>query len=90
MTHKELIEKLSHDSGATKAATEKLLSLLSGVAAEQLQSQGSFTLHGIGTLKVVNTAARQGRHPQTGETLNIPAGKRIKLSASKGLKAALA
>ena len=43
-------------------------------------------LPGIGKIQVRQTKARQGRNPATGETINIPAKKRVRLTASKSLK----
>ena len=46
-------------------------------------------LPGVGKLKVKATAARKGRNPKTGESINIPAGQRVTFSPSKELKEAM-
>lgn len=89
MTHKDLINALSAHTGESKAQSENFLKGLAGIVAAQLVEQGQITLHGIGTLHVVDTAARTGRNPQTGAAIDIPAGKRIKLKAAKALKDAV-
>lgn len=38
---------------------------------------------GFGIIKVVDTAEKKGRNPQTGEAIIIPAGRKIKFKASK-------
>jgi DNA-binding protein HU-beta len=39
----------------------------------------------FGTFTVVDTPARKARNPATGETVDVPAGKKVKFRASKGL-----
>lgn len=56
----------------------------------RLPISGKITLHDIGTLAILDTAVRKGRNPQTGDEIDIPAGKRIKLKAAKALKDAVA
>jgi DNA-binding protein HU-beta len=89
MNHKELIKRLAEQENITQAAVDSLLKKLADTVAAELHNQGEIVLHGIGTLTVVDTAARQGRNPQTGEAIEIPAGKRIKLKACKALKDAV-
>lgn len=43
-------------------------------------------LPGLGKLLVRSSKARQGRNPQTGAVINIPARKRIRFTPSKVLK----
>lgn len=89
MNHKDLINALSAHTGESKAKTENFLKGLADIVGDQLAEQGQITLHNIGTLRVVESAARTGRNPQTGEAIEIPAGKRIKLKAAKVLKEAV-
>jgi len=90
MNKNELINTLfATSTGASKAAIERVVNDLTGVIVQQLQTTGKFTLHGIGTLAVVESAARTGHHPQTGERIQIAAKKRVKLKACKALKAAV-
>jgi len=90
MNHKELIEQLSTDIATNKATIERVLKGLADVAGNQLKTNGSFVLHGIGSIVTVDAAAREGRNPATGEVIHIPAKKRIKLKACKALKDAVA
>jgi len=90
MNHKELIERLSQTAeGENKATIDRVVRRLVYVMAAELKNTGKFTLQGIGTLSVVETAAREGRNPATGETMRIPAKKRVKFSACKALKEAV-
>jgi DNA-binding protein HU-beta len=47
------------------------------------------SLPGVGQFEVAERAARQGRNPQTGEPIAIPASKAVKFKAGKALKDAV-
>jgi DNA-binding protein HU-beta len=51
-----------------------------------LKKGDSVTLIGFGTFKVVKTAARKGRNPQTGETIQIASAKIPSFKPGKALK----
>ena len=68
---------------------EKMLETLGDVVAAELLGDGEITLPGLGKLKARKTAARPGRNPRTGETLQIPAGRKIVFVPFKELKEAL-
>ena len=59
------------------------------VAAAELLGGGEISLPGVGKLKVKEAAARPGRNPKTGETLTIPAHKKVVFTACKELKEAM-
>ena len=44
------------------------------------------TLTGFGTFNIRSREAREGRNPQTGETIRIPASKTVGFKAGKALK----
>jgi DNA-binding protein HU-beta len=54
-----------------------------------LQEGGEVTLPGLGKLSVKTSAARTGRNPKTGETLEIAAKNKPHFSAAKALKDAV-
>ncbi|NOV29191.1 HU family DNA-binding protein [Methylomonas sp. ZR1] len=90
MNHRDLVRTISDNTGIHKTDADMALRGLADVIAAELHIHGSITLHEIGTISVVETAARKGRNPQTGAEIDIPAGKRIKLKAAKALKDAVA
>ena len=59
------------------------------VAAAELLGGGEIPLPGLGKLKSKDIAARHGRNPRTGETLDIPAHKAVTFTACKDLKEAM-
>ena len=56
------------------------------VVEEELRAGGKIQLVGFGTFEVAERAAREGRNPQTGETMSIAASKAPKFKAGKALK----
>jgi len=85
MTQAELIVQLAGKSDVTKAKAEEILKNLCEIIKDDLKKDGSVRLPGIGTLSVQQRAARTGRNPQTGKTIQIPARKAAKFQASKVL-----
>lgn len=49
-------------------------------------TDGSVAIVGHGTYSIVERAARDGRNPQTGATMHIPASKSVKFKPGKDLK----
>lgn len=84
-TKASLISRVSEKTGFSKAASAELLELVSALTAEDLHSQGVALIPGIGKIKVVDRPARTGRNPRTGEALEIPARKALKLSPTSAL-----
>ena len=91
----ELIEKAletarnAHDRVMRPSDMDVALKSLCEVATAELLGGGEVPLPGLGKLKVRETAAREGRNPRTGETLHIPAGKKVVFVPGKDLKEAL-
>jgi DNA-binding protein HU-beta len=89
MNKGELIEKVAKNSGLSKTDADKALSSILDAIAEAVATEDKVTLIGFGTFSLSERAAREGRNPQTGETLQIPARKIVKFKAgSKLLEAA--
>lgn len=90
MTHQELIDSIANERrGVTKVAVKAVLAELAVQVSAELCRNGQMTIKDIGTFKVLETAERQGRNPNTGDSITIAAGKRVKFKAAKGLKEAL-
>ncbi len=54
-----------------------------------LRHDGYFRINGFGTFKTVLHKAREGRNPQTGEKIWVPAKNVIRFIPAKALKAAM-
>lgn len=68
----------------TKVSAEKAFDAFCKVLADGVANDGA-RLPGVGSFSVVARAARQGRNPQTGKTMEIAARKVVKFSAAKPL-----
>ena len=86
MTKAELIEKMAKDGKVSKAEAGRLLNSFISNITGALSKGDSVTLVGFGTFLVSKRAARKGRNPQTGDTINIPAAKIPRFRPGKGLK----
>ncbi|HOI75337.1 MAG: HU family DNA-binding protein [Syntrophaceae bacterium] len=85
MTKAELIGAIAGEAGITKAAAGKALDAFMGAVAKELKKSGKLGLVGFGTFSVIKRKAREGRNPQTGKAIKIPAKKVVKFKAGKGL-----
>lgn len=89
MTKAELIEKVAQKTKVSKADAGRVLSGFLDSVTASLAKGDAVTLVGFGTFAVSRRAARKGRNPQTGGTINIPATKVPRFKAGKGLKDAV-
>ena len=89
MNKAELIDKVSVAAELNKTSAARAVEAVLDAIAETLKSGEQVTLSGFGTFSVTARAARTGRNPRTGETINIPASKNPKFKAGKGLKDAV-
>lgn len=89
MTREEIIAKAAADAGISKAKAGAALSSVLNSITEAVGKGDKVTFVGFGTFSVATRAARTGRNPRTGETLNIPETKVPKFKAGKKLKAAV-
>lgn len=84
------VEKLaSNDVKVTKKDAALYVDALFETVGQALVDGQRVAISGFGIYEVVDRAARTGRNPQTGETVNIPATKGIKFKPSSTLKAAV-
>ena len=89
MNRMELVAASAEKSELSKKDAEKALKAFTDVVAEELKKGEKIQLVGFGTFEVSERAAREGRNPQTGETMTIAASKSPKFKAGKALKDAL-
>ena len=89
MNKSELIEHIANQADISKAAAGRALEAVIGGVKSTLKKGGSVSLVGFGTFSVTKRAARTGRNPRTGATIQIKAMKVPKFRASKTLKDAI-
>ncbi len=89
MNKTELVAAVAEQAEISKKDAEKALKAFVDVVIEQLKAGDKVQLVGFGTFEVSERAAREGRNPQTGETMKIAASKAPKFKAGKALKDAI-
>jgi DNA-binding protein HU-beta len=95
MTQAEFIQAVQMEMGLRDkkelplSNIKAVLDAAGAVSRQELAGGREANLFGLGAIKVVQRAARQGRNPRTGEALEIPARKGLKFRASRALKDAL-
>ena len=85
MNKGELVEKVARECALSKAAAEQVLASVFGAITDAMADGDKVTLLGFGTFSVSERAAREGRNPQSGETMKIPAKKVVKFKAGTKL-----
>ena len=89
MNKKELVQTIAKEADVTIDNAEKCLDALMKGVTESLARNDNVTLIGFGTFQVKDRAAREGRNPKTGETIQIKASKVPSFKAGKALKDAI-
>lgn len=86
MNKTELIAAIAEKTELSRKDAEKALKAFTEVVEEELKKGEKIQLVGFGTFEVSERAAREGRNPRTGETMEIAASKAPKFKAGKALK----
>lgn len=89
MKKTELVAALSSLSGESKAAVERILDALPGVAIPALVAGKSVPLTGLGKLAVKRLAARTARNPRDGSSVDVPARQAVRFRAGQALRGAM-
>lgn len=89
MKKAELVEVVAEKAGLTKADATRAIEATFEAIKGVLVKGDKITVPGFGTFSVGQRAAREGRNPQTGETVKIAASKSAKFKAASALKEAL-
>lgn len=85
-TKASIVSRVAEAAGVSKRAAGSLVDLFAAILNSDLANNGVANIPGIGKLKLADRAARAGRNPRTGETLQIPARKAVRFRPSAGLK----
>ena len=89
MNKSELIDAMAGDAGISKAAAKAALESLIGSVWSTLKGGGRVSLVGFGSWSVSKRAAREGRNPQTGATIQISAKNVVKFKAGADLSSSV-
>ena len=89
MNKSELIDAIALSADISKAAAGRALDATLDTIGETLRDGDPISLVGFGVFQVKDRAARAGRNPQTGETIQIEACRVPGFKAGKALKDAV-
>ncbi len=86
MTKSQLVQKLAEGSELSKKQADAVLQTLVDTTVNSVKKGDPVKIPGLGTFRKVQTKARMGRNPQTGEPIKIPARKKVRFSVAKTFK----
>jgi len=89
MTKQELAQQVAADSGLNGSDAKNAVDATFDAIAGELGKGGEVAVAGFGKFSVSKRAAREGRNPATGETIQIAASNAAKFSAASALKKSL-
>ena len=89
MRKPELAAAIAEKADLTKEKASEVITVITDIIAKTLSEGDSVSLIGFGTFEVRSRAERQGKNPQTGAAITIPAAKVPAFKAGKGLKDAV-
>jgi DNA-binding protein HU-beta len=86
MTKSQLVLKLAEASQLSKKQADTVLQALVEITVSSVRKGDPVKIPGLGTFRKVQTKARMGRNPQTGEAIKIPARKKARFTVAKTFK----
>ena len=89
MTKSEFVDHVASEADLSKGDAASAVDAVLTTIQETLSRGGEITFSGFGKFHVAERGAREGRNPQTGETMQIAASKVPRFSAGSGLKKAV-
>jgi DNA-binding protein HU-beta len=89
MTKSQVVSHLAERSDIPKKTAVGFLEELVTLATKECKGGGQFVIPGLGKVVKAHRKARQGRNPQTGETIQIPAKTVVKFRLAKAFKDAV-
>lgn len=78
-----IIDRVASDAGLTKSAAASAVDAALAAIQDLTGAGWAVTLKGFGRFEMRDHAERNGRNPATGETIRIPASRRLAFKASK-------
>jgi DNA-binding protein HU-beta len=86
MNTSELVKSVASSTAMTQETIKMVLDATIATIVATLTKGEEVRLQGLGNFSVKDTAARQGRNPATGESIQIAAGKKLSFKPSSELK----
>jgi DNA-binding protein HU-beta len=89
MNKGDLVDAVAKDAGISKGEAQAAVDSVVENVKKALKKGTKVTLVGFGTFSTSKRSAREGRNPQTGKPIKIPAKKVAKFTPGKALKDAI-
>lgn len=89
MSKSQVLAALSEATGMSKKDVTTFMDKFVELAYSEVKKNGEFVIGGLGKLVKVHRAARMGRNPATGASIQIPAKTVVKFRVAKQAKDAL-
>lgn len=89
MNKAELVAAVADKTGLSRKDAEAAVKAITETITSELKAGGKVQIVGFGTFEVSERAAREGRNPHTGETMEIKASKAPRFKAGKAFKEAV-
>ena len=89
MNKTDLIDAVAESADLSKADAARAVDAVISSVTKALKKGDNVTVVGFGNFQVRERAARTGRNPKTGDTINIAASKNPAFKAGKALKDAV-
>lgn len=85
-TRRDLAVRVQEKRDVSNVAAQRMVTAVVEAQAELLVERERLQIAGLGLFRVVDHAETRARNPQTGGTVVVPAGKRVRFKASSVLK----
>lgn len=89
MNKAEIVEIVNEELGTTKAQAERVVESVFDSIVKEVSKGGAVSVAGFGIFEAKKRAARMGRNPKTGETIQIKASTAPKFRPAKAFKDAV-
>jgi DNA-binding protein HU-beta len=86
LTKAELIRAIAEETGQSQDAVDKTVAALTHRLVETVKGGNDVALPGLGTFKRRENAARKGRNPATGESIDIAASSSMAFKQAQAVK----
>ena len=86
MNKTDLINKVAEIAGLNRKTADKAVNAVFEALLQAFEAEEKIQIMGFGSFEIRERAARTGRNPATGESIEISAAKTPVFKASKSLK----
>jgi len=89
MSRAFIADVLKDSAGISGVSARQTANTLIGAIVAEIKTNGTFNIPGFGTFRIVETKARKGLNPRTGEPVKIKPGRTMRFKVSPALKKGL-